>query len=105
MKVGDRVFMFNPNRRIYAEGGKGRPIYREHFYGVEITGETSRSWLVGPKWSPTKINKKTLEGIYTVEQVEEKCWIAENRSELSRRIHSCNDYRKLKQIAEILEGE
>lgn len=65
MKVGDHIYRFDINRRVYErKPGKkygGRIIYREHWQELSITGETSRSWLVqrfsGDR-SPLKVPKK-----------------------------------------------
>lgn len=49
MKVGDRVFVFEINRRRYRTDAQGRshgPIHREHFVPLWIVGEAGRSWLV-----------------------------------------------------------
>ena len=49
MKVGDKVWIFDTNRRVYPKvNGRvtGGPIYAEHFVQAEITGETSKSWIV-----------------------------------------------------------
>ena len=50
MKIGDPVWLFDDNRRVYPEGGRtfggGGPIYREHFVEMVISGETAKSWIV-----------------------------------------------------------
>jgi hypothetical protein len=59
LKVGDTIFEYNPNHRIYerADGTKtGRAIELGHYHPRQITGETKQSWLVGSD----KVNKKTL---------------------------------------------
>jgi len=47
LKVGDTVWVFDINRRVYDGNGLGaKIIYREHFRPVHIIGETSRSWIL-----------------------------------------------------------
>jgi hypothetical protein len=44
------VWVFDVNRRVYP--------YRKHWVKHLIIGQTSRSWLIGPTWKPTKIPKR-----------------------------------------------
>ena len=101
-KVGDRVFIFDENRRIYDKNSPDwpSPVYREHFRLVTITGETKMSWLVG-QHRPVKYSKRTCTGLYTAEQVEEKCWVKNHRHNIANAVHSV-PFEKLKQIAEIV---
>ena len=56
IKVGDKFWIFDGNRRSYVNGEKQ---YEYHFCEVEITGETSRSWIVnGGKSYEFKAPKK-----------------------------------------------
>ena len=107
MKVGDKVWIFDTNRRVYPKvNGRvtGGPIYAEHFVQAEITGETSKSWIVREGQRETKINKKTLAGIYTDEQKADKIWARCHRHDIVRLVQSC-DVEQLKQIAKILNYE
>jgi len=73
MQIGDKVWIFDGNRRIY-EDDKGNktqnPWYRGHFVEKYIIGETKQSWIVGYKGNDIdsktnfKANKKTL--IYSI---------------------------------------
>ena len=53
LQVGDTIWYFDTNRRVYPPPEPGRiwasggPIWREHWRPVQITGETSRSWVLG----------------------------------------------------------
>lgn len=99
MKVGDKLW-YND--------------WREHreWKTVEITGETSRSWLVG--WHKTKVNKKTLratndyggkEQYYgSYEDVEAKIFVDKHRGRISEAVKSVS-YAQLLQIDKILKGE
>lgn len=60
VKVGDPIFLFDQNRRIYPKDAKGKPvphsspIWREHWVPRVIVGETARTWLVGMKVGQTQ---------------------------------------------------
>ena len=124
MQIGNKVWLFDSNHRVYkdAEGNKTTsPLYRGYFVEKYIVGETKQSWLVGYKGNTPddrlniKVNKKTLTYIrsnafdgrlYTSEeQIDQLCWINENRHKLSQKINQSNDYQKLKEIEAILNRE
>lgn len=109
IKVGDPIWHFQANRRVYAKGEHGSPIYREHWVEEKIIGETSRSWLVSPEWRPTKLAKKELEegklDIYklTLKEVEEDCWIHDNQNRIIQHIqYKVKDYETLKAVADLI---
>jgi len=49
-QVGQRVWRFDPNCRVYAKGADGRshgsPIYAEHFRPLRVSGVEGRSYLI-----------------------------------------------------------
>lgn len=98
MKVGDEIWMFDENRRVYKKGNN-HPIFSEHFFKIKIDGETSKSWLIGGK----KFSKKNPVGIYTYEQKEDKIWDRENRHEIIEKIRFCS-INELKQIYSIVNS-
>lgn len=100
MKTGDKIWLFDINRRIYPKNGKGNPIYSEHFYQAIVSGETKRSWLVAGK----KFSKKNPLGIYTNEQKSDAIWENENRYKIIEKIEFCS-IDKLKQIENILNKQ
>lgn len=99
IKIGDKVWLFDINRRVYSkDGGIGRaPIYSEHFYEAIISGETKRSWIVNGK----KFDKKDCRGLYTNKQKEDAIWANENRRKIVRKVEICN-VSLLRRIQEIL---
>lgn len=100
MKIGDKVWLFDWNRRVYDKNEKGlsgEPIYEKHFYEAEITGETSRSWIINGE----RYSKKTLLGIYTDEQKADKIWDHLHRYNIIEKVRQCS-IEKLKQISMIL---
>jgi hypothetical protein len=124
MQVGDNVWIFDSNRRVYKDD-KGnetnRAWYRGHFREQFIIGETTQSWIVGDQWqSPydryiIKVNKKTLTYKYeygrdghlytSEEEVNRKCWIEENKHRIHNDVNYCNDYDKLMKIDAILKSD
>ena len=110
LKVGDSIWCFDINRRKYAppEPGcrypTGGPIYREHWRQVEITGETSRSWvtLYG------KCPKRGGHGwALTEAEVDDDVWAHDHRYKISNRI--CHRYdvpaSVLREIAKLIGYE
>ena len=122
MQVGDKVWIFDNNRRYYKDD-KGNKLtsswYRGHFIELYIVGETTQSWLVGYKGenpdnrSCIKVNKKTLSykfeygrdgHLYTSEEeIDKNCWVNDNQYKIHEAVNYCNDYDKLKAIEEILK--
>jgi hypothetical protein len=99
LKVGDKVWLFDQNRRVYKTDSiiSSAPIFSEYFYQTTITGETSRSWIIDRE----KFSKKTLQGIYTDEMKADKIWEEENRYRIVEEVRYCS-IDKLKKIALIL---
>lgn len=125
MKIGDKVWIFDSNQRVYEDqdGNKtSRAWYRGYFVEKYIIGETKQSWIIGNQnreidhTSNIKVNKKTLtykrgartsldEKLYVSEEIiNQECWIKENRCSISEAVNRCNDYDKLKKIEEILNS-
>ena len=98
LKIGDFVWVFHENRRIYAEGGHGGPIWREHWVLEKIASQTSRSWIFD---FGMKIPKKgpTPPGILlSRSELDDACYVKENTyriSELVRSVRSANVLRKI----------
>jgi len=101
IKVGDVFWKFDLNRRVYDKEKVGGPIYREHFYQVEITGETSKSWIVNGQKIP-KSNPFASGKLYTDEMKENKIWENSHRYNISRLVGHCS-IDDLKSIADLLK--
>jgi hypothetical protein len=118
-KVGDEVYLFSENARVYTKAAPGEKwtgskiIFRGYFVKYKIVGETSRSWLIGCEWKPTKYPKnRKVENphwwagrFYTQEEVDEACWLETNRQALADTVKFCLDIAKLKEVAEIVGFE
>jgi len=99
MKVGDKVWLFDGNRRVYPKsaGMSCAPIYSEHFYSVTIDSETSRSWIV----DGVKFPKNNPIGIYTDQQKEDMIWARENRRKIIDVVDRCSA-KELREIYNLL---
>ena len=122
MQIGDKVWIFDSNSRVYKDdkGNETRsPWYRGYFREKVILGETKQSWLVGYERgraddkSNLKVNKNTLTystqhgdlngKLYvSEEEIDRECWLNENTNNLSVKVRDCKDYNKLREIEKIL---
>ena len=101
MTIGDTVYVFDVNRRVYPKDASlGRsPIYREHFRPIRIASETRVSWVLD---DGRRVNKKTLGGIFSPAQIDDACYVQANRYEIIRTIERCRDAALLRQIAALI---
>lgn len=106
VKVGSKIWHFDPNRRVYPPAPKGKlwasggPIYREHWHEVEITGETSRSWLTAYGKVPKSGEHRGFA--FTIKEVEDDCWLQAHRYQISRAVEQCTSPELLREIAFLL---
>lgn len=116
-KIGDTLWCFDTNRRVYTEPG-GRAVYREHFVPSLIVGETKISWLCRPAtWpntEPVKVKKATLQssnGAYspsrwfTAEAMEADIYLEANRARIHLDILRCTNPKVLQAIDALLTGK
>lgn len=109
MKVGDIIWKFDGNFLVYPKDEQGKtlrcaPIYREYWRKAEIIGETSRSWIIGYAWDKTKVPKKGEHSgfAFTQFEVDENCYVNENRHKIVREIVRINDAATLRLIADAI---
>lgn len=110
--IGSTVWRFDSNRRVYPkEGGIGvRPIWREHWYPVKITGETKTHWICDTGYEPFNIPKRgpSPNGVLTSERVlDEACWVEAHRHAIARLVDGLrdHDYARLSAAAKALGYE
>lgn len=112
-KVGDVVYYYDSNSRHYDEDRK--IIRRKCYVETTISGQTSRSWVVGPSYNSFKIPKKDPWGhhggelgfvkrLFTAEMVDQQIWMKDNRYEIERKLNSAS-FKQLKEVAKILNYE
>lgn len=114
MKVGDRVFTFEINRRRYRTDASGRshgPIHREHFVERWIVGEVGRSWLVAwekdadpdgrvekfPKTAPRNSERR----LFSEAEVDDSVYVHDNAYRIAEAVRKL-DAAALRQVAELI---
>ena len=128
LKIGDRLWRFDSNRRVYGsdENGsaRGGPIFAEHFVAVQIVAETKQSWIVGPPGSPPpddpkkmpwnydRVRKSALTAasrgfgvtpFYTDARKADAIWLAENRRRIMDAVTRSYDVALLRRIAALID--
>lgn len=112
LAVGSILWWFDTNHRVYRRDADGRatggPIYREHWRETRIKSETARSWVTE---RGHKIDKRTGESrtaygritfAYSQAEIDDRCWIEENRYALGERVRSCSDVATLRAVAALV---
>ena len=89
MKIGDTLYRFDGNRRVYRDrsaSGGGGPIYREHFEALKIIGENKVSWLLERGWKAKKSNLTSAAslqyggcGFFTADGMEDDIWLHDHK--------------------------
>lgn len=121
MQIGDKVWVFNDNKRLYKDD-KGNDLdrcwYRGHFEEKYIIlGENKQNWIIGHKDLKStdkiclKVNKKDLvvkgyalgKKLYlSEEEIDQACWMEENKYNLLDKLRYINDYEIFKQIEKLI---
>lgn len=92
-------WIFDESRRVYLEGSSlsASPIWSKHWREVPVTGETSRSWVVGGGWNERKIPKRgpwPMRGVCRSRgEVEARAWAEGAKPVIYRRaqnVYSAN---------------
>lgn len=88
-----------------------------HFVERYILGETKQSWIIGYKNDKPeakynlKVNKKDMivkghalgHKLYlSEEEINQECWLNDNRHKIIQKLQYCNDYNVFKQVEKIL---
>lgn len=111
--ISSTLYEFNQNRRVYRRKldgtSYGAPIFEEYFQPVQVTGETKVSWIVGPDWAQSKVNKKEIltgrAGVFfTKAGMEDEIFKNDNAIEIANLVKS-QSADVLRQIAKILNYE
>lgn len=107
-KVGDKVWVFDQNHRVYPKKPNGSPlgggpIYREHFREREITGETSRSWVLSSGLKVPKTGGDVRGAVYMTRQaVEDAVFMNAHRWRIEEAVGRVLDATLLRQIAALV---
>lgn len=115
MMVGDTIYRFDGNRRVYPKREKGEPsggpIYAEHFEAHVIGSETKQSWLITDGYGIVKVNKKTMRQAgsngwggwqwFSAEGKEANIWLNVHRHKIRNLLDGASPH-QLRQVADIL---
>ena len=106
-KVGDTIWRFDINRRVYRAKkpgelyGRGGPIYREHWQPLVIVSETPRSWVT--EYGVKCPKKGAHQGwCLTKEELDACCFVQEHRHKISDHLKLIADAAVLRAVAEII---
>jgi len=106
--VGDTIWVFDINRRVYREKkpgevyARGGPIWREHWRPRKVVGETSRSWVLE---RGDKVPKKGADPAcfaFSEADIDRREWVNDNRHKIASMVERCNDYEKLMKLAAVM---
>jgi hypothetical protein len=92
LQVGDTVWIYSENSRVYPEAGGGvgaGPIYRYKWTAYEIVGENRASWLLdaGGGKVPKRPNTDRRRYVcYSKDELDARCWIETNSRALVEHI-------------------
>lgn len=95
LKVGDTIWRFDHNHRVYRPlkpgeppyASRGAPIYREYWVPTKITGETRVSWETCYGKVPKNGKDRRRKGwCFTQEEVDHDVWIDAYRYRIERAV-------------------
>lgn len=102
IKVGDKLYYIDSHQAPHIATWRTDTII----------GETKVSWLLGPEWRATKVNKKSMvtatdyrgyrTRYYTKSAMEDKIFCSKHRRNLGSAVEACNSPDILRQIADLL---
>jgi len=103
--IGQRVWFFDDNRRIYETDQSG-PIYSRHFVSQFVVGIEGRSYLInsGPvgSWANRKIAFDKAEKCYFTDQERsDDIWKNGHQCKVADLVRRC-DLETLKRVAEVI---
>ena len=94
MRIGDTLYHFDVNRRVYSKPPAGSDriwgdiIYAEHFKALKIVGETRVSWLLEHNY---KVKKDAIGTLFlTQEQMSDNIWSHHHRHKIRDLLDQAN---------------
>lgn len=107
--VGQRVWSFDENRRVYPKNERGKsfgaPIFAEHFREKKVLGIVGKSYLIGlPDGGlAEKVSFASAERCYYDDQGrEDRMWLDDSRHKVARMVECCRDTAVLRQVAALI---
>lgn len=109
VSIGDTIWLFDDNRRVYADRKPGEaytgsgPTYLGHWYPVSIAAETKRSWVTehGRK-IPKNLGSVYSSHAWSWDDVMRFDYINNHRHRIADMVRRCDNYRSLVIIADTL---
>ncbi len=96
LHVGSEVFVRDNFSYVRLDSG----MYKK----VKIDGETKRSWLIGTGYLEKKYPKKTANGLFSQQDIDDFMFIDENRHGVRERLsYPFKNADKLRRIIAILD--
>ena len=86
--IGSIIWRFDENHRIYKEP-RGGPDYRSFWRECAITGETSRSWIIGNCGKCPKRGEHVGWAL-SIHEVDDDVWAKDERYRIVRCVERCN---------------
>jgi hypothetical protein len=111
MKVGDTVWVFDSNHRVYRPRlpgeayARGGPIWREHWRPRTIVGENARSWILNLGEKVPKKNPSAWMYAFSEQEIDDRAWVEEHRHRLVNRVQEIRDAAVLREIARLIGYE
>lgn len=102
MKIGDTVYWFDQNKRVYIKG-QSAPVWREHWRAMKIVGETPRSWVTD--WYGTKLPKKgplPRGWCASQEEIDEQEYIEIHKYKIAEAVRRIEDPELLRAVAAVV---
>lgn len=102
LQIGDTVYVYNNNRRVYPAGQAGsRPIYRHHWEPLQITGINRVSYILE---NGIKVNKKDPgpSVLLSSQALDDRVWRHANQYTIERAVTACDSADTLRAIAKLL---
>lgn len=123
LKVGDTIYRYDENHRVYDRNAKGEakgpPIFSGYFRPYRIVGEEKRSWILAAVYGDgevsrvqSKLGKHIVDTrpagyggapMWSSEAMREACiWRHTHGYALSEAVRRCVDLEALKEIARLV---
>ena len=98
--IGSTIWRFDESHRIYYKDRDGGPDYRSFWCECRITGETSRSWIIG-NWGKCPKNGEHYGWALTAQEVDDDVWAKYERHRIVMCVERC-DVATLRRVALIV---
>jgi hypothetical protein len=109
MKVGDPIWIFDNNRRVYPPTTRknrnfgSSPIWREHWHRQIVVSETRLSWVTNFGKKVPKRGRDMGAVAFSEREIDERCYIHEHGRQIGNLVREIEDYTTLRAIAELID--